>query len=151
MTDYSPKPHTAARNKPLILFAICFIAIVILSSISPLLGITTENGTERTDNSADVERGKLLFEKRCVGCHSLDEDREGPRLRNVYGRKAGTVPTFRYSDALKSARMTWNDALLDKWLTNPDSLVPDTDMEFHVPKPEERAAIIRYLRVSSGK
>jgi len=148
MTNYSPKPRAAAGNKPVILSVTFFIAIAILSAISPVLGFTTGNGT---DNSADAERGKLLFEKRCVGCHSLDEDREGPRLRNVYGRRAGTVPTFRYSDALKSSRMTWNDVLLDKWLTNPDSLVPDTDMEFHVPKPEERAAIIRYLRLSSGK
>lgn len=151
MTNYFPKPQAAAGSKPLILFVACFIAIVILSAVSPLLGLTSGKVIAGTDNSTDAEQGKLLFEKRCVGCHSLDEDREGPRLRNVYGRKAGTVPTFKYSDALKSARMTWDDALLDKWLTNPDSLVPDTDMEFHVPKPEERAAIIRYLRLSSGK
>jgi cytochrome c len=72
-------------------------------------------------------------------------------LGNVYGRKAGSVSTFRYSDALKATQITWNDALLDKWLTDPEAVVPDTDMEFHVPKPDERAAIIRFLRLSSGK
>jgi cytochrome c len=151
MTNYAPKPQAAAGNNLLLLSVTCFLAISILSAVSPLLGLTTGNGTSDAGNSADAERGKLLFEKRCTGCHSLDQDREGPRLRNVYGRKAGTVPTFKYSDALKSARMTWNEALLDKWLINPDSLVPDTDMDFQVPKPEERAAIIRYLRLSSGK
>src|ERR1700761_7090934 len=80
--------------------------------------------------------GKVLFDKRCAGCHSLDQDREGPRLRNVYGAKAGSTPTFKYSSALKSSKIVWNDATLDKWLTDPDSLIPDNDMEFHVPKPD---------------
>jgi cytochrome c len=95
--------------------------------------------------------GKVLFEKRCAGCHSLDQDREGPRLRNVYGAKAGSTPTFKYSSALKSSNITWTDESLNKWLADPDSLVPDNDMEFHVPKPDERADIIRFLKAASGK
>jgi cytochrome c len=95
--------------------------------------------------------GKVLFEKRCAGCHSLDQDREGPRLRNIYGAKAGSIPTFKYSSALKSSNVTWTDESLNKWLADPDSLVPDNDMEFHVPKPDERADIIRFLKASSGK
>jgi cytochrome c len=95
--------------------------------------------------------GKVLFEKRCAGCHSLDQDREGPRLRNVYGAKAGSTPTFKYSSALKSSQITWTDETLNKWLADPDSLVPDNDMEFHVPKPDERADIIRFLKAASGK
>ena len=101
--------------------------------------------------AANADSGKALFEKRCVGCHSLDQDKEGPRLRNVYGRRAGQVSTFKYSAALKSAQITWDDASLDKWLTDPDSLIPDNDMAFHVPKAEERADIIRFLRVASEK
>ena len=95
--------------------------------------------------------GKALFEKRCAGCHSLDQDREGPRLRNIYGAKAGSAATFKYSSALKSSQIIWTDESLNKWLTDPDSLVPDNDMEFRVPKPDERADIIRFLRVASGK
>jgi cytochrome c len=95
--------------------------------------------------------GKVLFEKRCAGCHSLDQDREGPRLRNVYGAKAGSTPTFKYSSALKSSNITWTDESLNKWLTDPNSLAPDNDMEFHVPKPDERADIIRFLKAASGK
>ena len=102
------------------------------------------------DDPGDPARGKQLFEKRCTGCHSLDADKEGPHLRGVYGRKAGTAPGFNYSDALKSANFTWNDALLEKWLTDTDSVVPDNNMDFHVPSPDERADIIRYLKVSSG-
>jgi cytochrome c2 len=71
--------------------------------------------------------------------------------RNVYGAKAGSTPTFKYSSALKSSNITWTDETLNKWLTDPDSLVPDNDMEFHVPKPDERADIIRFLKAASGK
>ncbi len=90
--------------------------------------------------------GKNLFERRCTGCHSLDQNRVGPRLRGVYGRPAGSVPDFTYSDSLKSAHFTWDKAKLDKWLTDTDSLVPDNDMAFHVPKADERADIIRFLK-----
>jgi cytochrome c len=102
-------------------------------------------------SAGNAANGKVLFEKRCTGCHALDRDKEGPRLGNVFGRKAGSVPSFQYSDGLKSANFTWDAALMDKWLTDTESVVPDNDMTFHVPKAEERADIIEYLRVSSGK
>src|SRR6266567_4047064 len=94
--------------------------------------------------------GQALFHKRCTGCHALDADHEGPRLRGVVGRAAGTVKTFQYSDALKNAKHTWDEAKLDKWLTDTESVVPDNDMSFRVPKQEERAAIISYLRSLSN-
>ena len=94
--------------------------------------------------------GKSLFEKRCSGCHALDADHEGPRLRGVFGRPAGKVKTFKYSDALQKARVTWDEAELDKWLTDTESVAPDNDMGFRVPKQEERAAIIAYLKSLSS-
>ena len=94
--------------------------------------------------------GKALFEKRCGGCHALDRDKEGPRLRGVYGRAAGTVESFRYSEALKKSGLKWTDENLDKWLSDTESLVPDNDMAFHVEKADERNEIIAYLK-NSGK
>lgn len=94
--------------------------------------------------------GKSLFEKRCSGCHALDADHEGPRLRGVFGRPAGKVTTFKYSDALQKAKVTWDEAELDKWLTDTESVAPDNDMGFRVPKQEERAAIISYLKSLSN-
>src|ERR1700749_163094 len=76
--------------------------------------------------------GKALFEKRCGGCHALDRDKEGPRLGGVYGRTAGTVDSFQYSEALKKSRLKWTDETLDKWLTDTEKLVPENDMTFHV-------------------
>lgn len=99
--------------------------------------------------TGDADRGKTLFEKRCTGCHSLDLDKEGPRLRGVYGRNAGTVASFEYSDALKKTHIVWDDATLDKWLTDTDALIPGNDMAFHVTKSEERIDIIAFLRATT--
>ena len=96
-------------------------------------------------------RGKETFEKRCGGCHSLDHDKEGPRLRGVYGRMSGSVSSFNYSTALKSARISWDAESLDRWLTDPDKVVPDSDMAFHVEKADERRDIIAYLKDLSSK
>ena len=90
--------------------------------------------------------GKELFEKRCSGCHALDRDKEGPRLRGVHGRVAGSVESFQYSDALKKSKITWTDETLDQWLTDTEKLVPGNDMTFHVEKGAERADIIAYLK-----
>jgi cytochrome c len=94
--------------------------------------------------------GKSLFEKRCSGCHALDADHEGPRLRGVFGRPAGKVKTFKYSDALQKATLTWDEPALEKWLTDTESIAPNNDMGFRVPKQEERAAIIAYLKSLSS-
>ena len=96
--------------------------------------------------SADEVDGKAVFEKRCTGCHALDGDHEGPRLRGVFGRRAGSVQTFEYSKALQNSNFTWDAASLEKWLTDTSALVPGNDMSFRVPKPEERTPIIAYLK-----
>jgi cytochrome c len=94
---------------------------------------------------------KSLFEKRCGGCHALDRDKEGPRLGGVYGRTAGSVDSFQYSDALKKSRVKWTEETLNKWLTDTEKLVPNNDMTFHVEKADERSEIIAYLKQNSGK
>ena len=96
--------------------------------------------------AADAPAGKDVFARRCSGCHSLDMNKEGPRLRGVFGRKAGSVPKFPYSDALRNSGIVWKDELLNKWLEDTDQVVPDNNMEFRVPSPSERAALIEYLK-----
>ena len=103
-----------------------------------------------SSKAQNPENGKELFEKRCSGCHALDKDKEGPRLRGVYGRTSGSVPSFQYSNALKSAHITWDAASLDKWLADPEKLVPDNDMAFQLVRAEERADIIAYLKKLSS-
>jgi cytochrome c len=101
--------------------------------------------------AGNAASGKLLFEKRCTGCHALDKKKEGPRLHDIYGRKAGSLSDFSYSDELKAAHIIWDDRSLDQWLANPEAVVPNNDMAFHVSNPQERADIIQFLRLSSGK
>ena len=94
------------------------------------------------------ESGEALFARRCSGCHALDRDKEGPRLGGVNGRAAGKVATFEYSAALKGARITWTPATLEQWLTDPDKLVPGTEMNFRVLSADERRRIVEYLCAS---
>jgi cytochrome c len=96
--------------------------------------------------SGDAARGKAVFEKRCTGCHAMEADREGPRLMGVFGRKAGSVSGFMYSAGLKSSGLTWNEATLERWLSDPDLVVKDNNMSISVPKAEERRDLIAYLK-----
>jgi cytochrome c len=98
----------------------------------------------------DPGRGRDAFEKRCSGCHALDKIKEGPPLRGAYARKAGTDPQFAYSDAMKSASVSWDDSTLDRWLTDTESVIPGNDMTFRLNDPVERANIIAYLRQLSS-
>ncbi len=100
---------------------------------------------------AESVPGKETFEKRCTGCHSLDNEKTGPHLRGVYGRAAGSLPSFPYSDSLRKSGVTWDAATLDKWLSDPDAFVPDNDMAFRVASAQERAAVIDYLKRLSVK
>jgi cytochrome c len=112
-----------------------------------LLRVSDSSGQALAEG--DALRGKDVFERRCAGCHGMEQDREGPRLRGVFGRSAGSVPGYDYSPALQKAHIVWNDATLDKWLADPDALVPGNNMEFHVARPQERRDLIRFLRDSS--
>jgi cytochrome c len=101
--------------------------------------------------TAEAAHGKELFERRCSGCHSADLNKEGPRLRGVYGRKAAGVPGFSYSDSLRKLNTRWDDASLDRWLNDPDAMAPDTDMAFRLADGAERKAVIAYLKSLGGQ
>ena len=104
-------------------------------------------GSEATlSGEGDAVRGKVVFEKRCTGCHAMDSEREGPRLAGVFGRKAGSVAGFNYSAGLKNSGLTWTDATLERWLTDPDLMVKDNSMSISVPKAEDRRDLIAYLK-----
>src|SRR3981189_3323624 len=97
------------------------MALVSFASLSPALA-----------QLGDAARGEQDF-RVCAPCHSLEPDRNmtGPSLANLWGRKAGSLPSFdRYSDALKSSGIIWADRALDGWLTDPQRMVPDDEMSF---------------------
>jgi cytochrome c len=98
----------------------------------------------------DPARGASVYEQRCSGCHSLDANRVGPAHRGVHGRRAGAAPNFAYSDAVRRSGIVWNDATLDRWLTNPQALIPGQRMNFRIADPRERADVIAYLKRESA-
>jgi cytochrome c len=118
-----------------------------LSVIAVVCGILTSSGRAQTTAGG----GQVLFEKRCSGCHAMDREKEGPHLGGVYGRAAGSVASFQYSEALKNSKITWNAETLDRWLIDPERVVPGSDMAFHVDRLEERRDIIAYLKRGFGK
>jgi cytochrome c len=105
-----------------------------------------DGAPEQSSVEGDPSRGKALFEKRCTGCHALTQNHEGPRLQGVYGRTSGSVADYAYSPALKRAQIVWDEKSLEKWLTDPDTFVPDNNMDFLVSKPQERKDVISYLK-----
>jgi cytochrome c len=95
--------------------------------------------------NGDAIHGQVLYQG-CQACHSIDDNDLGPRHRGVVGRRAGSVEDYSYSPALKNSGFTWNELMLDRWLTNPSALVPGTKMYFKVDDPQARADIIAYLK-----
>ena len=81
--------------------------------------------------AADVEKGKVVFEQ-CAVCHSLDGsgDYDGPTLKAVIGRKAGSLEEYRYSAAMKRSDVVWDADTLDKYVADPQAFIPGTRMAF---------------------
>jgi cytochrome c len=96
-------------------------------------------------SAADAERGEQLYEG-CQDCHSLDKNDIGPRHRGVFGRRAGSIPDYAYSDALKQSGIVWDETTLDKWLANPQAFVPGAKMFYHLADPADRADVIAFLK-----
>ena len=103
-------------------------------------------GTTLAYASGDANNGQKLYSSRCIACHSIDVSMAGPSHRGVYGRKAGSVNDFEYSQALKKSNVIWNDKTLNKWLTNPEKLIPGQKMGFSVSDKNERNDLIAYLK-----
>ncbi|MBS0639042.1 MAG: c-type cytochrome [Proteobacteria bacterium] len=90
-----------------------------------------------------------VFQVQCAACHTLSgkaSPRIGPPLNEIYGRRAGTQPSFRYSNALSKSDIVWDDASLDAWLASPQSVVPGTTMVYRVPNPAARKLLIEFLK-----
>ena len=97
----------------------------------------------------EVARGQTLFNQRCGTCHAAAAGQVkpmGPNLFGVMGRKAGTLPGFRFSAAMKASNITWDTATLAAYLEAPARKVPGTSMMIGVPQVRDRDDIVAYLK-----
>ena len=114
-------------------------------------------GGPSDDGSPEAEATAPIFEApakpvafaSCAGCHAVEAgvNAIGPSLAGVVGRKAGSMPGYEYSQALKAYGKTWDEATLDTFLTSPMAAVPGTRMSYAgQPDPAARKAMIDYLK-----
>lgn len=101
--------------------------------------------------AGDAQRGAIAYEARCGGCHSVEADRIGPRHAGVVGRRAGSVAGFDYSPALRSSRIVWDAGSLERWLADPEALVPGQRMGYRLDDAALRADIVAFLATLAAR
>jgi cytochrome c len=97
--------------------------------------------------AGDEQNGKVIFAQ-CATCHSLDPGAEalGPHLKDLIGRKAGSVEGYVYSPPMRRSSVTWTAETLDGFLVDPQAVVPGTKMPFSgLPTAKDREDLIAYL------
>jgi cytochrome c len=106
----------------------------------------------RSDGNAN--RGQRVFDA-CAACHSLqpDQNMTGPSLADLWNRKAGSVASFnRYSPALQSSNILWNDKTLDEWIADPQYLIPGNQMTFAgIKDSQQRTDLLAFLKEATKK
>jgi cytochrome c len=116
---------------------------------SLVVSILFAMGAHALASEGNPTRGQRVFGT-CAACHSLEPDRNmtGPSLARLWGRKAGTLPSFsRYSPALKSANIEWNDKTLDEWIADPEHFVPGNQMTFSgIKDARQRFDLLAFLK-----
>ena len=94
--------------------------------------------------------GQLVFNNACRTCHTTKEgdNRLGPHLYKIIGRKAGSLPNYGYSSAMKSADFIWDEAKLNRFIANPDEIVPGNNMKPYggLASGDDRAKVVASLR-----
>lgn len=116
----------------------------IVSGVVVLLPLTL---VARAQGVGDAQRGAQVFAQ-CKVCHSLDAGKNmvGPSLHGLIGRKAGSVPGYAYSPAMKNANVTWNDDTLSKYLSDPKAFIPGDKMVFNgIKDPTRLGDLLAYL------
>lgn len=103
------------------------------------------------DAFGDASRGETIYTAKCGACHSVDQNRLGPKHRGVYGRTAGGVEDYDYSPALGDSGIVWDAATLDEWLAGPTTMVPGTRMGLALSDEQDRRDVIAYLKSVSAQ
>jgi cytochrome c len=110
-------------------------------------GLTGMVPSHASADPAAVAAGERLFRAQCMGCHSLapGDNRAGPTLHGLFGRKAGTIEGFDFSPAIRESEIEWSAETLDMFLADPQGVIPGTRMVLWGLEDEPRRQIIAYL------
>jgi cytochrome c len=118
-------------------------ALSLLAALTPALAAQEAGDTQAAFNNS------------CRTCHSMKEgdNRLGPTLNGVIGRKAGTVGGFQFSSSMKGSGIVWDEATLDKFIANPEAVVHGNRMKPFggIESAEQRSKIIAFLKSISGR
>lgn len=102
----------------------------------------------------DAQAGKLVFNNACRTCHTLKEgdNRLGPNLAGIVGRKAASAQGYEYSSAMKAAGLTWDAATLDRFIADPQAVVPGNNMKPYSGMSDagDRADLVAFLASGEG-
>jgi cytochrome c len=113
-----------------------------------LLGFSAVPQELARPKGADSESGQLTFNNACRTCHTTKEgdNRLGPNLHKIIGRKAGSLPNYGYSSAMKGAEFVWDKEKLDRFMAKPDEVVPGNNMKPYggLTSAEDRAKVIEF-------
>lgn len=120
----------------------------------PIIWLASFSLSVASSASHGAEPGQLAFNNRCRTCHSVKEgdNRQGPSLHAIIGRKAGTSSGYAsYSQALKTSDIVWDEKTLSAFIENPDAVVPGHNMRPYsgLPDEQEREEIVSYLSTVS--
>lgn len=125
-----------------------------LAALGLLLVLLSGFGRPAAADEPDIERGARLF-LGCSGCHGIGdtEDRPGPDLAGLFGRRAGSLATYRgYSAAMQAAGFDWTEARLDAWLADPNGFLPGNIMSYQGLRSEQdRMDLIAWLRRETAR
>jgi glucose/arabinose dehydrogenase/cytochrome c2 len=117
-----------------------YVTLVVLGSV----------GAPRYAAAVDPEAGKRVFQQQCTVCHSAEPNdnggAQGPSLQGVFGRKAGSDPSFSYTQALRDSKVQWNEHSLNRFLAAPGAMIPGTAMAVAITDPTQRADLVAYLK-----
>ena len=118
-------------------------------AVAILAATQTSLAQEPTGKAAAADDGQLAFNNACRTCHTLREgdNRLGPNLHGIVGRKAGSLPNFAYSSAMKDAGLVWDKATLDRFIANPEQVVSGHKMKPYggIASADDRAKIVAFL------
>ena len=129
---------------------LCTVIVAAACTTQPTLSGSSSASEKLSGQDRDAATGQLVFNNACRTCHTTrkGDNRLGPHLNKIIGRKAGSLPDYGYSSAMKSADFVWDEAKLNRFIANPDDIVPGNNMKPYggLASAEDRAKILTFLR-----